>query len=871
MDAERAELESLLRVAEAAGRPEAIAKARKALSAYDAKTAPATPSTRPPPAPQAPKKGLIRRGIDAFTDEAKREARTIGVALGIVDPGPQDQELLDQLETFAVRGANAFTLGGANRIADAAIGPGARLRREELYTNPANQKAGLVGDIAGGLASSVIGPAGIVGGAARAVTRGVGGAIARQAPKLAARVAARPGLATGATAAIEGAAVNTVHNAIDPDAVSLTQGLELPVILGLASGGLSRGAAAVNKGLQGRSDSPTWIGRYRNYAESERGLHAPVRNAEFPGSLRDEPRIYELEGLPPHPNDVFNAGVARGRVPEMRDVRDAAEEAAGQAMQHRATKARTAFDDLEAQAQPYLATRANRQALIDDIDRQIAANTDPNLGVVSESRNNRLLAVRQKLVESTPAKRPVIEGARVPTTQAELPSPGAPPVTLPPEPMSLPAAPPPPARQRVMFPDEPAALGENATDHQLRALLASAERDAAEARKAVPRLPGERSRVVTRQNYTASSQRAFDAANRAAEVRNLSRMKPFVKVEPDLPPMEPPQRWVQADPTAPPDPNVGRQLEIDVPSPRTLPGVEPVPGPGPYQRELPGMDLPPEFRALTEAMGDPTIGGLRRLRSEARQRAGFESREPPTPAQQAARDEYFIYDRAIKNAAPEEYLALEGQMAETAKGYRREGDLLAKTEGNLVSGGGGDVAPRAHVGPDDLGAMVDEDIADRVSEIAQRPRGAGRQRARTAKQQGVATFMQRAGDENVPGKNARGSIEDLAARDPEYARLFQMVEDAKSIEAVRPGLRALLPMDLSGAVAAGGTREIVRQNLRALGARLPPVLESVEKTAPRAGMLVPALRDPLDALLVRLAAEREQQNERTRQRKGPAR
>lgn len=890
----RQALEAALARAKAQGSLEDVAEATKALEAFDSKTGRKAPAAKPeqeqaPPPAEGP--GFVRRGLNSFWNQLGREGSAITDYFGITDPTtPERQARQRELDTFAIRAANAFGLSIPDAIVNAAEPRGAegaaRDYRRRLYGDPVNKTAGQVGDIAGAVGSAVMGPARLAGGALRMGAKAVANAAGKVTPRViggadaARKVTQSTPVALGAGAA-EGVGVNAAQNAIDPDAAELLQQWEVPAAFGLLGPVLGKAAALANRGLIGRKDSPTRIGQYRDYVDSGRSMH-DVDPATGPrivpaDSTPERARVVEnadFPKLPPHPNDVFQANAARGRAPEMRDVRDAAEEAGGQAIQHRATSAKRVFDALEAEAAPFQEIRSPRQALIDDIDQQIAANRDPNLGTVSARLEARLQHARDRLVQSTPAKKPVIEPSRSPTEQVELPSPGAPARTLPPEPMSTPAAAPAPAQQRVMFADEPGqALGSNDTDHKIRALLASARRDAEAAQAAVPPLPNPRSTRAARNERAAASQEAFRARAQEGEAKRLANMKPFVKVEPDPgpPPIEPPMRFEAADPAQAGQLEAlrGQQLEIQSPTPRTQAAIDPVPGPGPYQRSLPLGDEDQVFRSAAEALGDPTIGGLRRLRTEARSRANFANKNP-TPQELEARDEYFIWDRAIKRAAETnapQYLDIEGRMAAEAKKFRRAGDIMRKTERNLTSGGGGTVDELTHVSPDELGAIVDEDAVEGAATAAARPRGVGRNRVRSGDQQAVATFMQRFGDENTPGKNSRAGHEELSDLDPEYARLQQLVQDVKSVEAVTPGLKSQVPLDLHGAsTKVGGTSmSLLLQNLRAIGARLPPVLQFVEKTAPRAGQLGLALRDPLDAILElkrREFAEREKQKAR---------
>ena len=146
------------------------------------------------------------------------------------------------------------------------------------------------------------------------------------------------------------------------------------------------------------------------------------------------------------------------------------------------------------------------------------------------------------------------------------------------------------------------------------------------------------------------------------------------------------------------------------------------------------------------------------------------------------------------------------------------------------------------------------DLEQTVAEDKLETPGIGNPGVRVGRHQGTATFMERVGDTNRPGKTARSAHEELARRDPYYAGedVQQLVEDVKSVESVIPGTKAKVPLDFNAATSeiSGWSPEVIRQNLRALSARLGiPLLELIEQSAPKATRLVPMLRDPVDALL----------------------
>jgi hypothetical protein len=113
------------------------------------------------------------------------------------------------------------------------------------------------------------------------------------------------------------------------------------------------------------------------------------------------------------------------------------------------------------------------------------------------------------------------------------------------------------------------------------------------------------------------------------------------------------------------------------------------------------------------------------------------------------------------------------------------------------------------------------------------------------------------GDANVPGKEARAYLEELAAQDPEIARQIDLLRAKKAQEAVRPSFKALTPLDLAGTNEAGGYGQMARQLGRsAAGHVVQPALEyGGQELGGKGGRvapgLVPLLRDPVDALVGR--------------------
>jgi hypothetical protein len=752
---------------------------------------------------QGRRPGLFNRLANRFVDQLGSELHTLGAGVGLVDPDAADRKRMERAEAFASNAAHAATMG----TSDFALPEGAADARRQYASNPDNSKSVVAGQLAGALGGAMFGPAFAVDAA---VARGV----AHVAPRAVQAGKFLPRLARGTTSGVaQQTAQNAIETGSDPDRVF--DNLGLPLLLGAAGPVAGKFAGQVDDLLRTHGGDPTWIGRYRDAVEGGRFYHPTVSPDEVasPGVLQsiglasDGPAWQGVRG--PTPAQVER--VAPGTPMAMRDTRDAGIEAASRATRHRATKAAGRKQELEAQAQPYLGTRVSRDDMIQGVRESMAANTSPNLGPVNRGLHKRLQDTLDSFEATRPPPRPVLEGARVPGDQVEMAMPGAPPVTL--------DRPPTPAME---VPQEAPFQA---------------------------RLPWAGNDVQT----VPVGGRPTDQWAPGADVTNVPTQELATAHTLNRPPAEGISWHRQIELGAPRpglDPRAGQQLEIAAPPQPpapVIPGLEPTPGgAGSYQRELPLPGREPTALSRQEAIGDPTIGELRRFRQEARKRAGFNNPNP-TPAELDAQAEYFIYDGAIKAAAKKYapgYLDVERQMGESAASFRREGDLIAKTEGNLERGG--PASPVSEPRPDDLNNLVDEDQALIAQEGA--AAAGARPNMRVAQEQGAATFFERVGDTNRPGRLARDPHEELAMRDPEYARHQQLVLDTKSLDAVRPGLRAMIPLEFNAAVGGSGWPQIAIQNSRALGGRLvSPLLGAVARTAPRSARLLPFLRDPLDA------------------------
>lgn len=288
----------------------------------------------------------------------------------------------------------------------------------------------------------------------------------------------------------------------------------------------------------------------------------------------------------------------------------------------------------------------------------------------------------------------------------------------------------------------------------------------------------------------------------------------------------------------PPEPRAGQQLEISAPGSKTIPGYAASGGAGSYQPELPLPRAEPRTLSIEEAAGDPTVGGLRRFRTEARKRSALNEPDPSEPAQDA-RNEYGFYDRAIDRATAGEpgFAEIQGRMAESASKYREAGDLLVNDEASVQRN-----KPRAVA--DDLGLELAATSAEAPD-------------VRASKREQAATILQRVGDTTEAGKTKRQRLERLRELDPEYAAALDLVEAKRAQMAVTPSLKNEVPINLPGMAEGGGFwGPMIRQNLRVVGGRLiDPSLSLGIRVAPKLSLAVPFLRNPIDALL---AGKREE-------------
>lgn len=238
----------------------------------------------------------------------------------------------------------------------------------------------------------------------------------------------------------------------------------------------------------------------------------------------------------------------------------------------------------------------------------------------------------------------------------------------------------------------------------------------------------------------------------------------------------------------------------------------------------------PKDPALAQALEDAavslgstkTLAGMLDNLQVTRGKANFESTSP-TPENTANRQVYDAQNQALDDVVPEQVRRARGEARKSLEGERRRHDILANTEGDISRG----------------------------------QTSAGDENVRVSREKRIATLLQRAGDENVPGREAKRYLEELAAQDPEIARQIELVRAKKAQEAARFSFEPLVPLNLAGTNEAAGYGPAMRQIARASAGRiLQPGLEAGgaelgSKGGRYAPGLVPLLRDPVDALLGR--------------------
>lgn len=238
----------------------------------------------------------------------------------------------------------------------------------------------------------------------------------------------------------------------------------------------------------------------------------------------------------------------------------------------------------------------------------------------------------------------------------------------------------------------------------------------------------------------------------------------------------------------------------------------------------------PKDMALAKALEDEAVklGDVKTLKgmldnlAMSREKANFGS-TAPTPENQAYRQVYEAQNKGLGGVVPPEVEAARSESRKSLEAERRRHDIIANTEGQISRG--------------------------RDS--------AGDENVRVTKEKQIATLLERVGDDTKPGRDAKRYLDELAAQDPEIARLIEVVRAKKAQEATRFSTKPLVPLDLAGTNEAAGYGPAFRQNSRAIAGQLvEPALRVGGQNAAAAGArmapgLAGPLRDPIDALLGR--------------------
>lgn len=279
-------------------------------------------------------------------------------------------------------------------------------------------------------------------------------------------------------------------------------------------------------------------------------------------------------------------------------------------------------------------------------------------------------------------------------------------------------------------------------------------------------------------------------------------------------------------------PGAGHATEpVGMQSPRKADPLEPIPA------------NKPRFR-VTANEPAPTLDLMNKRLEAIRSGAAFESMQPTTE-NIGKRREYGAFNKAIGDSVPPEVIEARATAAANSAQARRRRDIIYRGEG-AVTRPDGPIEPSPH-------ADADDGITGMVDELGPLEKSGEKGLMRVGKESQGATFLNRVGDNNDPGWKAEKFLKELAAQDPEFARQLELLRAKKAQEGVRFSTESLVPTNLQGTNQAFGMGDVVRQNLRFLGARVAePGMRGVGEQMQRSGVrLAPMLRDPIDAILQR--------------------
>lgn len=258
---------------------------------------------------------------------------------------------------------------------------------------------------------------------------------------------------------------------------------------------------------------------------------------------------------------------------------------------------------------------------------------------------------------------------------------------------------------------------------------------------------------------------------------------------------------------------------------------------------------------------DLTVGEVRRHRQEAR-KGSSKGAPSATEAQLDADVAYDVWREALREGVPQSR-DIDARSTARAQAGRDRRDILFGTEKNVAQGETQTADPELPpVGPDDIGEMAAGDIAEGKALAADAPDVSGKSRPpgprmRQGKRERAATVLDRVGETTDPAKAKRSALERLAAMDPEFKAALDLTQAMKDLEATRFSLKPGVRNSLGGTGEAGFWGPLLRHQGRFLGAKLDSGLGLGAKVSPKASRLVPLLRDPMDALLLRMKQEEE--------------
>jgi hypothetical protein len=190
--------------------------------------------------------------------------------------------------------------------------------------------------------------------------------------------------------------------------------------------------------------------------------------------------------------------------------------------------------------------------------------------------------------------------------------------------------------------------------------------------------------------------------------------------------------------------------------------------------------------------------------------------QPSTGENEAPREIYETVKDAVNKAVPE-HAVLDERYSKFRQGQDIRREIL-----------------KAEMHPDGMQRVPETDLPMPGEEVVPLS-----QTMNITDKANAATNLARIGDTNVPGLRMSSQLKVLAAQDPEFAAALSDILDKKALEAVRPGLHAVMPTDLHGVTEAFGVGQVGKQNARAVGAHaIDPALKATANTLRAPGVSV---------------------------------